>query len=273
MSSKTNRTIFTWVALIFFAGSIHPVKADFDHTHNLLTQTLSEYVNDGKVNYKELKIQTKLFHQYIGQLEAVNRSEFSSWNQSQMLAYWINAYNAFTIELILKHYPIKKGKSLKARLYPDNSIRQIPGVWDEIKVMAGGRPITLNDIEHEVLRKEFRNPRIHFAIVCASVGCPELWNHAYEAENIDAQLEQAAKRFIRDRQKVWIDLTDDTLYLSKIFQWFHKDFSKIKGVTKYGKFNGVVALCYQYFPKAVHQQLQATKLDIKWLDYDWSLNE
>ena len=256
--------------VLFF---VQPVVIGFDHSHSLFTQVLEKNVNSGTVNYRELQKDRQIFDEYITQLESVGGVNFASWSREQKLAYWVNAYNAFTIEVILDNYPIKPSKGLKAKLYPKNSIRQIPGVWDKIKFNAGGMLLTLNHMEHEILRKEFDEPRIHFAIVCASVGCPELWNHAYEANNIDQQLEAAAKRFVRDRAKVRVDLAGGALYLSKILQWFKEDFTTFTGETKYGKYNGVVSFCYQYFPRTVQRQLKSSKLDLEWLDYDWSLNE
>ena len=273
MKANHNWMLLEVAMFTFFLACTQLTMANFDHSHSQFTRVLTEFVKDGTVNYRNLQQKPDSFNEYIKQLESIKESEFDQWNQEEKLTYWVNAYNAFTINIILENYPIKKGKGLKAKMYPENSIRQISGVWDKINVKSGGKSFTLNDMEHEVLRKKFEEPRIHFAIVCASIGCPELWNHAYEAKHIDDQLEQATKRFVKNREKVRVDLTNGTLYLSKILDWFKEDFSEFKGETKYGKYNGVVSFCYGYFPKAVQNQLKSNRLRIKWLEYDWSLNE
>ena len=263
---------FIYIFVIGISANTICCNAKEVFNHNSFTQVLGKYVKNGSVDYKGLKKDQDLLNQYINQLQSVSTEEIKEWNREEKLAYWINSYNAYTIRIILNHYPIKKSSTLKARFYPDNSIKQIPGVWDDIKVKAGEKELSLNEIEHGILRKDFNESRIHFAIVCASIGCPELWNQAYEAEHLEKQLEQAATKFVSDRQKIKVDLSKNTLYLSKILQWFREDFSKYSEDLKYGKNNGVVSFCFKYFPKAVSEQLRREKLKIKWLDYDWSLN-
>ena len=142
-------------------------------------------------------------------------------SKEQKLAYWINAYNALTIDLILQNYPLK-------------SIKDIDKPWDQRLWKFGDKWLSLNDIEHQILRK-MDEPRIHFAIVCASVYCPKLQNEAFIAEKIDSQLSKATSEFLSDTSKNFI--SQNSLEISKIFQWFSKDFkengSMIKFLNKY----------------------------------------
>ena len=158
----------------------------FDHSHGPFDSILQTYVNDkGQVDYMQLKRNRDPLTAYLKTLASVSAQETNQWTREQKLAYWMNAYNAYTLDTILNHIPITRSKGLKYRLYPENSIRQIPGVWDRIRHQAGGKLVTLGEIEHEILRRELKEPRIHFTIVCASVGCPVLRDSAYTAAAVE----------------------------------------------------------------------------------------
>ncbi len=143
---------------------------------------------------------------YLNELKTVQPND--NWTKSQVLAYWINAYNAYTIQLIIEKYPVK-------------SIKSISNPWDEKFIPFKGNLVSLNFIEHDILRK-MNEPRIHFAIVCASVSCPKLQNEAITASNLEEQLTDATKEFLADPSKN--ELSKDTIKISKIFKWFKKDF-------------------------------------------------
>ena len=260
--------------MFLLISMVLPAQASFDHTQKKWTEILSAHVNDrGQVNYKALLKNRGEFDEYIKDLRSVKNLEIKSWNRNNQLAFWINAYNASAMKIILDNYPIKPGKGVKAKFYPANSIKQISGAFDEIKNAVAGQQLTLNHLEHEILRKKFREPRIHFSIVCVSVGCPYIWNHAFEGGNLEEQLSAAAKRFVKNRVNVKLNLPKNEIYLSKIFKWFHEDFEKFTGATKYGKYNGVVSFCSKFFSKPLQKQIHSTKAKIIWFDYDWSLNE
>jgi hypothetical protein len=253
-----------------------PLQADeaFDHSHHKLDTLLNKHVNkQGLVNYSALLADRADLDAYLDSLSKVSRQELSTWTRDQKLAFWSNAYNAFTLKHIIDHYPIQRSRSLKARLYPANSIRQIDGVWDELENSAGGRSLTLSEIEHTVLRKELKDPRVHFVIVCASIGCPLLADHAYSAPQLQEQFDEAAKAFIRNPDKVRVDSEDGVIYLSKIFDWFKEDFDDYTSMQDYGKYNGVMSFVSQHLTDADKASLDKSKFKIKWLDYDWSLNE
>ena len=179
-------------------------------THELWNNLLRKHVLDnGKVNYKGLKNDRKDLYKYLQVLNA--NLPNASHSKDYKLAYWINAYNAMTVDLILRHYPVKR-------------IKDIEKPWQQRYWKLGNKWYNLNDIEHEVLRK-MEEPRIHFAIVCASVSCPKLLNEAYTASNLSEQLTKVTKAFLNDSTKN--NLSENNIELSKIFQWFAKDFKQI----------------------------------------------
>ena len=166
-----------------------------------------------------------------------------SWTKAAKLAYWINAYNAFTIKLIIDNYPTK-------------SIKNISSPWDQRFIYLGDKSYTLNYIEHEILRK-MNEPRIHFGIVCASVSCPKLQNIAFEATNIEEQLTNATKEFLAD--PVRNNLSQNSIKISKIFKWFSSDFKQ----------NGsLIDFLNKYSEITISQ-----KASKSYKDYDWNLNE
>jgi hypothetical protein len=173
------------------------------------------------------------------------------------------------------NYPIKAG-FFKSRIYPKNSIRQISGVWDEIKFNIMGKKYTLEHIEHKILRVKFNEPRIHMAMVCAAIGCPPLRNEPYMAGKLDAQLEDQSIKFLANPEKFRLEET--VVYLSPIFKWFASDFVKTYG--KGGLFAGnaeakgaVLRFISEHLDETIKKEMESKKLKIKYLDYDWSLNE
>jgi hypothetical protein len=195
----------------------------------------------GHVDYNSFKSNKKELSNYIASLSTNMPQE--SWNKQEKLAYWINAYNALTIDLILRHYPIK-------------SIKDIKDPWGQRLWKLGEKWYNLEEIEHQILRKT-DEPRIHFAIVCASFSCPKLLNEAYSAQNLDAQLTQATKDFLSDPKRNII--TENHLSLSKIFQWFSKDF-KQQGT--------LVDFLNTYSDVKISNKAKKT-----FIDYNWDLNE
>ena len=222
-------------------------------SHKLWNQVLINYVDvSGSVNYRGLKENPKILLDYL-ELLRTSRPNDERWDEKERLAYWINLYNAFTLKLIIDHYPLKSIKDIGSTI-------QIPFInspWDIETIDFGNEKISLNYVEHQILRKSFEEPRIHFAINCASISCPNLRNEAYVAANIDAQLADQAQRFLKDSTKNII--TSESLYLSRIFQWFSRDFD-------------VHQTLYENLSiwSGVSINNSATK---QFMDYDWSLNE
>lgn len=242
----------------FFVTSCN-ASVDFKGTgtkpvsHEQWNQLLKKYVTtDGKVNYKGFLKDSIELNKYL-QLLSDNPPDESAWSSQEQLAYWINAYNAFTIKLILKYYPIKSIKDIGSSI-------QIPFVntpWDVKFINIGKEKMDLNNIEHGVIRKKFHEPRIHFSIVCASRSCPKLRNEAFTADRLEEQLTAQAKDFLSDsfRNKV----SADELQLSKILDWYSMDFPKGE------KF---IEFLNKYSPVRINKNANIT-----YLDYNWNLNE
>lgn len=211
-------------------------------SHAIWDGLLKKHVTaQGNVNYTGLKADHAKLKEYFAVL-AKNHPD-DGWAKNDKMAYWINVYNAYTIELILQKWPVK-------------SIKDIPNPWKQKIIKLGGNTYDLNHVEHQILRK-MGDSRMHFAIVCASFSCPQLRNEAFTAAKLNAQLVDQAKKFINDpkRNKV----TESALQLSKIFEWFKGDFTKktnlITYVNKYAKVKA------------------GPKAKITYLKYDWALNK
>ena len=210
--------------------------------HTSWNVLLQKYVdNDGNVDYSSWKKNQNDLDKYIQLLE--NKQPASYWDKNDSLAYFINAYNAVTVKLILDNYPLK-------------SIREIKYPWDSKSLNLPNNTMTLNDIEHKVLRK-MGDPRIHFAINCASASCPQLSNEAFRASKVQKQLEEVTALFINDTSKN--EISEKNIGLSKIFLWFSKDFGSKKER---------ILFIQKYSRKPFKD-----KAKIKYREYDWSLNE
>jgi hypothetical protein len=173
-----------------------------------------------------------------------------NWTRDEQLAYWINAYNAFTVKLVCDHFPVAGIKDIR------RGISFINSVWDIRFIRIGTENYDLNKIEHGILRKKFDEPRIHFAINCASISCPNLLDEAYEASKIDSQLTSRARTFLSN--KVKNNIQQETIEISRIFKWFRGDF------TKHGT---LIDFLNQYAPVQIDESAA-----VEYLDYDWSLN-
>ncbi len=227
---------------------------------------LDDNLKDGLVNYSVVKENSVLFQEVVSQLEKVKKEEYDRWSKDEKKAFWINAYNIEAVKLVLDHYPLKRSLGIQALRYPANSIQQIPDVWNQDALTIFGKKVSLNYIENEILRKEFQDPRIHFAIVCASLGCPVLHDEPYVAKQLDSQLNEAVAKFMQDHKKFNYDAGNNTFYLSPIFKWFKEDFSSSGGE----KAGGSIAFIKKYIPQ---ERNLPDSGKIQWLDYDWSLNE
>lgn len=254
-------------------------QAPFDHGHFLLTEVLSEHVANGLVNYRALKENQATLNQYLHELANIDPEAYNKWTRQQKLALWINAYNAFTIKGILDHYPIEHSwLADPLGNYPDNSIRQIRGIWDDMTWTVMGEEYTLNHMEHEIMRRELADPRIHFVLVCASKGCPNLEGLAFGASDLDERLDLAGINYIYDSREIRIDRKNKVVRLSQIFKWFEEDF--VEG-TQYkqlfkdhsSKEAGILSWVYRYANKADREFMENYNIKIAYLYYDWALNE
>ena len=224
-------------------------KAPIDHV--IWDDLLQIHVDtNGWVDYKGLAKDKEKLNEYLRLLSENHPN--TDWSEAQRKAYWINAYNAFTVKLIVDHYPVEGIKEIK------KGIPFLNSVWDIDLIDIQGISYTLNDIEHQILRKRFNDPRIHFGINCASYSCPRLHYRAYDPKYLDLQLEQATEDFINDSRRNIVKR--DELKLSKIFSWFGKDFKR-----------GDMTL--RKFINEYANEPAGAEVEIEFMDYDWSLNE
>ena len=232
------RGVLFFVLFFFASNSLISQK----NIHDVWDSELKKYVDEeGNVNYRVWKKNSKLLETYLINLE--NNPPIKQLSKNDSLAYFINAYNAVTVKLILDNYPLK---SIKDLIIP----------WWLKRFKLKNEKVTLNFIEHKILRK-MDEPRIHFAINCASRSCPKLQNAAYYSHRLENQLENATTEFINDQTKNKISI--NRLMLSKIFSWFKDDFGNkfqlLKFVNKY----------------STTKILENAR--IEYLSYDWDLNE
>lgn len=252
-----SRALRTCACLCVLAGIALTSSAQaFDDTHSAYTELLQRYVSAGNVDYAELLAHRAELDDYIQDLADVNIREFQSWNGMMQLAFLINLYNAATLQLILDHYPV-------------DSIKDIGGAgtkpWALKVVNLFGKTISLDTVEHGMIRKNYDDPRVHFALVCAARGCPGLRSDAYTGETLDRQLDEQVRTFLADPQKNRVDLKKHRLFLSPIFKWYKEDFQdQSKGPQRF---------LSQFLPRATGDELRRERFSVRYTDYDWTLND
>ena len=259
------------VALVLLLASA--MAFAFDHSHAAWGTLLNKHVvlvqggNAAQLRYAGMLAERRSLKAYLDGLSAVSETEYRSWSKPQRLAFLINAYNAFTVELILSKYPdLASIKDL-------GSVFQSP--WKRKFFTLLGSARTLDDIEHSMIRLPgaFDEPRIHVALVCASVGCPMLRNEAYLAERIETQLEDGMRRFLSDRTRNRFDTATGTLRVSKLFDWYGTDFAVGHA--------GFTSLAATFTKHAEHladtpeaqARIRSGDYRLEFLDYDWKLND
>ena len=227
-------------------------------------EVLQTYVSDrGLVDYATLQANRTQLDRFNQSLGTVAPETYESWTEAEQIAFLINAYNSFTLQSIVDRSPLPE------------SIRDIPGVWKRRKFVLAGTEKTLDNIEHDILRKEFNEPRIHVALVCAAISCPPLRNEPY-SERLDAQLEEQTAIFAASPQGFSLDRQDNRVYLSSIFKWFGQDFEENYGIEDKFQGNDKQRAALNYLsPKLEPQKQEFLEGDynVKYLDYDWSLNK
>ncbi len=250
------RTTFGFASFFFipasFAAFSLPALNGVDHA--LFTQVLADHVKDGVVDYKAIKTDAR-FPKYIALLQNSNPEALTG---DEKLAFWINAYNAFTIQYVLNKYPLK---SLMNKL----SYATGGGTFKAKFIELNGVKYSLNEIENDIVRP-MGDPSIHFALVCGAKSCPPLRPEAYIAERLSEQLDDQGRIFMSQTNKNRFDFEKNEIHISKIFDWFKDDFRK----------NGKTELDFicQYLPEEQAQKLQANAaIKVKYTDYDWDLNE
>ena len=233
------------LGLIAAAG---PHAATFDHSYQSYSGILAAVVRGPRVDYPALVGRKKDLDLAVSQFAAPSEDAERGWTRPERIAFWINAYNLFTLKAVADRYPVR-------------GIREIRGVWTELRLRAASRDLTLDDIEHRILRPVFKDPRVHFAINCASISCPPLREEPYLAARLDAQLDDAARRYLGS--PLGLQLRDRTLHVSSIFKWYGDDFGP----------NGVLRTIATYGSKAAQDAARSPGARVRFLPYDWSLND
>ena len=263
------KSLLTALFILLFSS---PALA-FDHNHAAWNELLQQHVQwDSKgvasqVDYAGMQRDEKKLQGYLDDLSAVYLSDFTRWNKAQQLSFLINAYNAFTVELILTEYPDLK--SIKAL----GSFFSSP--WSKQFISLLGKTRSLDEIEHEMIRAPgaYDDPRIHAAVVCASIGCPGIRDEAFVADRIDQQLEDSLRRFLSDRSRNRYNVETDRLQISKIFDWYGDDFAAgFRGHDSLAAFLGDYAEVLADDEKS-RQRIAIRQAQIEFLEYDWLLND
>ena len=241
------KNLFLSISCLLLAINLFAQKVP---SHQQWDKLLKKHVNTaGMVNYKGFQNDKAELNAYLKTLS--DNAPQKNWSENDQKAFWINAYNAYTVSLILQHYPVKSIKDIGGSIYKINT------AWDIRFITIGGEKYDLNNIEHKMLRRKFEDPRIHFAIVCASMSCARLSRDAYTGDKLEAQLEAAGKDFLNDKAKN--NIRTDKADLSKYFTWYQGDFTK-KG--------SLVDFINKYSQTKINANTK-----ISYLDYNWSLNE
>ena len=237
------------LSVLFLFFSSH-AAANYKNDNRIYASLLKKHVTNKRVNYDGFKKDEKLLDEYLAVLNRTNPKLLSKKNQ---FAFYINAYNAFTIKLVLTKYP------------GINSIKEVGSFfsnpWSKKFILLQGKTVSLDHIEHEILRPRFKDPRVHFAINCASKSCPPLRDEPYEGDTLENQLNHQTSQFINDKKNTFVK--EDTLFISKIFKWFEKDFS-----------DNPLLFIQRYAHEELNKKIDSPgrNLKINYLNYDWTLN-
>jgi len=245
----------------------------FDHQHTGWNALLSKHVawlaggHASQTSYAGFARDRTALGQYLAQLSAVSEAEFKRWNKSERLAFLIDAYNAFTVELVLTRYPDLR--SIRDLGTPFGS------PWKKRFFVLLGARRSLDDVEHGMIRAKgvYDDPRIHMAVNCASIGCPALRPEAYVAQRLDVQLDDQVQRFLSDRTRNRFDSASRTLEVSRIFDWYAKDFEqRQRAIDSVPAF--LASHAAQLADRAQDQRLiRERKARLRFLEYDWALND
>ena len=259
ITKNQSAPVFLFVCFLTFSCFMFAAGED-----SLYNQILHKYVDqNGLVDYKNLKNDERL-DEYINYLSGIKPDSLNS--RDSKLAFWINVYNTFTLKLICESYPIESIKDLN---WTGTGLDYLVGktAWDKKFINIDNKIFTLNQIEHDIIRKEFRDPRIHFALVCAALSCPNLRNEVYTPDKLNNQLDNQAIKFLNNSKKNKFDLDSKTAYLSKIFDWYGGDFGEPD--------DKILTFISKYLRKEIADSIldNIAQWKIEFLDYNWKLNE
>lgn len=254
-----------FLSLALFSCGVGKVNSDSQPiSHAIFDSLLQKHVTQaGAVDYEGFIQDSTHLNEYLTLLKNHHPNK-KNWSKDEQLAYWINAYNAFTIKLIMNHYPLESIKDIKG------GIGFINSVWDIKFFKIEGQEYDLNNIEHDIIREQFDEPRIHFAVNCASYSCPRLRNEAYVANKLDDQLDDQARLFFNDERKNKIS-SKDKVELSSLLKWYSTDFTD-KGIFSRifggkGRTKNLIKFVNPYVDTDINENAE-----IEFMDYSWKLN-
>jgi hypothetical protein len=255
--------LWVWLSRpVVFVGRAFPaveLVACGDISHQAWNELLQRFVDtEGNVDYTGWKASAedlRRLDEYLADLSRLDETQPAT--PSQQLAYWINAYNAVTVRGILREYPTTSIQNHMSRIWGYN-------IWRDLRLIVGDRHRSLGEIEHSILRT-MKEPRIHFAIVCASRGCPPLLNEAYSADRLDEQLQRNAQAFFADPTKCRFDPSRNELHLSPILRWYAADFGRTRA--------DMLCRIAEWLPDDIRAEIHSNRIRVTYLDYDWNLND
>ncbi len=232
----------------------------FDHSHAALSAVLERHVEGDRVDYAALAKAPAALDAYLTSLGQVTPEELAGWERDQAYAFWINVYNATTLQVVRDAYPLASIRDIK---------RDEKEVWDLALVplpafAQDGKRLTLNQVEHEILRPRYEDPRVHAAVNCASEGCPPLLAQAFRAEDLDAQLDAQVRVWLADTTRNQFQRGAKTARVSKIFEWFAADFESAGGPKRW---------IARYAPEGVAAWITGDDVKLEFLEYSWKLNQ
>ncbi len=250
---------------VYLPSCLYAAQPEKPFDHSKWQAFLQKYVDEkGAVDFAGAKGDTAVLDEYLEQLKMVTSLSLNEWPREEAVAYWINAYHASLMRLILKNYPVK-------------SVQEIQGVWDLKFFESGHEAYSLNDIRNNELMDQYHDEKIHFALSCMAVSCPQLSREAYTGPRLEGQLFEAAQRFVNDAEKNNIDPINKKVELSKFFKWYGRDFSfnfgKPENERKLSKeeFSTLSFIVYYLEDSDKVNFLEDGRYKIRFLSFDWTL--
>lgn len=265
------------IASVTLGAIRDPVKKaaiPFDHGYRNWHSLLQNIVGEQGVRYGYLVKHPRQLKTILYALRQVTESEYANWDRNRRLAYWINTYNVMVLDIIVRRLPEAPRDNPH---FPTLSVRQIKGFWDDYTIEAAGRTINLSDIEHQILYNQLNDYRTHFALCCGTRGSPPLSPEAYVADRLTLQLDTAVHRFCGNPIYNRIEITNATVSLSPLFQWYESDFATLlsPGILRKGRSAGETAALMLLEASVAEKErrfLLSNEFKIRYLPYDWSLN-
>ena len=256
------------------AAAQQPEAPPVDPIHRPFDEILDIYVRDGLVYYRALQLERGRFDRYVQSLADTSADTLKNWEPERQLAFWINAYNAFVLRTVIDHYPIRG----KAKEYPANSIRQIPGAFERRTHRAGGRTLTLDALERDVITP-FGDPRALFALGRGANGGGRLKSEAFTSARLDAQLTTMTSELVTRRELVFVDVANEVLSVSPIFSWRENAFTKLADrapdvfQTRSPLERAVLFMIDPLLVPNESEFLRKNTFRMAFHDFDWSLND